>query len=174
MSVDRLLEGGRVAVSTTTPDARSRCGCAVGSTTRDRRHCGAPAPSVRSPAVANPDSPDVDTRVAVLEHRADATDRALELLRHDVNQGFATLRDHMDQRFTEVDRRFAQVDQRFDGGDRRGDRQDMRLDQMNDRLDRMNSRLDQHFRWIVTTVITTAFAIIGANIGILTLLLRAR
>jgi hypothetical protein len=84
-----------------------------------------------------------------------------------VNQGFAMLRDHMDQRFAEVDRRFSQVDQR-------GDRQDTRLDQMKDRLDRMNSRLDQHFRWIVTTVITTALAIIGANIGILTLLLRAR
>jgi chromosome segregation ATPase len=131
--------------------------------------------------VANPESPDADTRVAVLEHRADATDRALELLRHDVNQGFAALRDHMDQRFTEVDRRFDQVDQRFDRvdqrfaqADQRGDRQDTRLDQMNDRLERMNSRLDQHFRWIVTTVITTAFAIIGANIGILTLLLRAR
>ena len=38
----------------------------------------------------------------------------------------------------------------------------------------MNGRLDQHLRWVITTVITTAFAIIGANVGILTLLLRGR
>jgi TolA-binding protein len=85
--------------------------------------------------VASAESPDVPTRTAVLEHRVDATDRALESLRRDMNQGF---------------------------------------DRMNDRMDQMNGRLDQHLRWVITTVITTAFAIIGANVGILTLLLRGR
>ena len=85
--------------------------------------------------MASAESPDVPTRTAVLEHRVDATDRALESLRRDMNQGF---------------------------------------DRMNDRMDQMNGRLDQHLRWVITTVITTAFAVIGANVGILTLLLRGR
>lgn len=85
--------------------------------------------------VASAESPDLPIRTAVLEHRVDATDRALESLRRDMNQGF---------------------------------------DRMNDRMDQMNGRLDQHLRWVITTVITTAFAIIGANVGILTLLLRGR
>jgi hypothetical protein len=92
--------------------------------------------------VANTDPSDVPTRTAVLEHRANATDRALEILHRD----FADLRHEMNQRF----------------------------DQMNHRLDQMNDRLDRHLRWIITTVITTAFAIVGANVGILTLLLRGR
>jgi hypothetical protein len=85
--------------------------------------------------VASAESPDVPTRTAVLEHRVDATDRTLESLRRDMNQGF---------------------------------------DRMNDRMDQMNGRLDQHLRWVITTVITTAFAIVGANVGIFTLLLRGR
>ena len=92
--------------------------------------------------VASAESPDVPTRTAVLEHRVDATDRTLESLRRDLNQGF--------------------------------DRMNDRMDQMNGRLDQMSGRLDQHLRWVITTVITTAFAIIGANVGILTLLLRGR
>jgi hypothetical protein len=96
--------------------------------------------------VASAESPDVPTRTAVLEHRVDATDRTLESLRRDMNQGFADFRREMNQRF----------------------------DHMNDRMDQMNGRLDQHLRWVITTVITTAFAIIGANVGILTLLLRGR
>jgi hypothetical protein len=83
--------------------------------------------------VANPETSDVHTRTAVLEHRADATDRVLESLRHDV----ADLRREMNQRF-----------------------------------DHVRGRMDQHLRWVITTVITTAFAIVGANVGILTLLLR--
>jgi hypothetical protein len=83
--------------------------------------------------VANTDPSDVPTRTAVLEHPANATDRALEVL---------------NQRFDQLNHR---------------------LDQMNDQ---MNGRMDQHLRWIITTVITTAFAIVGANVGILTLLLR--
>ena len=71
----------------------------------------------------------------MLEHRANATDRALESLRHDVNQGFSDLRREITGRF-----------------------------------DRMNERMDQHLRWVITTVITTALAILGANVGILTLL----
>jgi len=81
----------------------------------------------------------VPTRTAVLEHRANATDRTLESLRHDVNQGFSDLRREITGRF-----------------------------------DRMNERMDHHLRWVITTVITTALAILGANVGILTLLLRAR
>jgi len=96
--------------------------------------------------VASAESPDVPTRTAVLEHRVDATDRTLESLRRDVSQGFADLRHEMNQRF----------------------------DHMSDRMDQMNGRLDQHLRWVITTVITTAFAVIGANVGILTLLLRGR
>jgi len=38
----------------------------------------------------------------------------------------------------------------------------------------MADRMDQHLRWVITTVITMAIAIVGANVGILTLLLRAR
>ena len=48
------------------------------------------------------------------------------------------------------------------------------LNHMNGRMDQVNARLDQHLRWVITTVITTAFAAIGANVGILTLLLRGR
>jgi DNA anti-recombination protein RmuC len=96
--------------------------------------------------VASAESPDVPTRTAVLEQRVDATDRTLESLRRDMNQGFADFRREMNQRF----------------------------DHMNDRMDQMNGRLDQHLRRVITTVITTAFAIIGANVGILTLLLRGR
>jgi TolA-binding protein len=92
--------------------------------------------------VASAESPDLPIRTAVLEHRVDATDRALESLRRDMSQGF--------------------------------DRMNDRMDQMNGRMDQMNGRLDQHLRWVITTVITTAFAIIGANVGILTLLLRGR
>jgi hypothetical protein len=89
--------------------------------------------------VANTEPSDLPTRTAVLEHRADATDRGLESLRHDVNQGFAELRREVSVRF-----------------------------------DHMGDRMDQHLRWVITTVITTAFAIVGANVAILTLLLRAR
>jgi hypothetical protein len=96
--------------------------------------------------VADTDPSDVPTRTAVLEHRADATDRALEVPRRDVSQGFTDLRREMNQRF----------------------------DQMSRRMDQVNGRMDQHLRWIITTVITTAFAIVGANVGILTLLLRGR
>lgn len=96
--------------------------------------------------VASGESPDLPTRTAVLEHRVDATDRTLESLRRDMNQGFADFRREVNQRF----------------------------DHMNDRMDQMNGRLDQHLRWVITTVITTAFAIIGANVGLLTLLLRGR
>jgi hypothetical protein len=100
--------------------------------------------------VANAESTDLVTRTAVLEHRVDATDRTLEVLRHDMNQGFADLRGQMDRRF---------------------DRLDSRMDQMNAQL---SARLDQQLRWVITTVITTAFATIGANVGILTILLRGR
>jgi hypothetical protein len=111
--------------------------------------------------VANSDPSDVPTRTAVLEHRADATDRALEALRHDVNQGFADLRREMSQRFDEMSQRFDQrLDQRFDG--------------LTARMDQLSGRMDQHLRWVITTMITTAFAIIGSNVGILTLLLRGR
>ena len=96
--------------------------------------------------VANPEVSDVATRTAVLEHRAEATDRALDTLHRDLNDGFAALR--------------AQTDQRFE--------------HLNARFDHLNARLDQQLRWVITTVVTTAFAIIGANVGILTLLLRAR
>ena len=89
---------------------------------------------------------DVPTRTAVLEHRADATDRTLESLRHDVNSGFAELRGE----FAELRR------------------------EVNARFDHMADRMDQHLRWVITTVITMAVAIVGANVGILTLLLRAR
>jgi hypothetical protein len=99
--------------------------------------------------VANTDPSDLPTRTAVLEHRADATDRALEILHRD----FADLRHVINQRF---------------------DQMNQRMDQMNGRLDQMNGRLDQHLRWIITTMITTAFAIVGANVGLLTLLLRGR
>lgn len=103
--------------------------------------------------VASAESPDLPTRTAVLEHRVDATDRTLESLRRDMNQGFADLRREMSQRF---------------------DHMNDRMDQMNGRVDQMGGRLDQHLRWVITTVITTAFAVIGANVGILTLLLRGR
>ena len=100
--------------------------------------------------MANTDPSDLPTRTAVLEHRADATDRTLEVLRREMNQRF----DQLDQRFAE-----------------RFDHLYSRIDQTNDQ---MNGRLDQHLRWIVTTVITTAFAIVSANVAILTLLLRGR
>jgi hypothetical protein len=85
--------------------------------------------------VASNEPSDVPTRTAVLEHRADATDRTLESLRHE---------------FSELRR------------------------EVNARFDHMAERMDQHLRWVITTVITTAVAIIGANVGILALLLRAR
>ena len=103
--------------------------------------------------MASTDPSDLQTRTAVLEHRADATDRALDSLRHDVNQGFAGLRREVNERF---------------------DRMDQRLDHMDQRLHHAGDRMDQHLRWVITTVITTAVAIVGANGGILTLLLRAR
>jgi hypothetical protein len=99
--------------------------------------------------VANEPS-DVPTRTAVLEHRADATDRTLESLRHDVNRGFSELR-----------------------GEFRGDITELRRE-VGERFDRMAERMDQHLRWIITTVITMGVATVGANVGILTLLLRAR
>jgi hypothetical protein len=105
-----------------------------------------PPPAVASETLASTESSDVPTRTAVLEHRADATDRALESLRRDLHQGFADLH-------REIGRRF---------------------DHVNDRMDQMNGRLDRHLRWVITTVITTAFAIIGVHVGILTLLLRGR
>jgi hypothetical protein len=95
--------------------------------------------------VANEPS-DVPTRTAVLEHRADASDRMLESLRHDVNRGFGELRGE----FIELRR------------------------EVSERFDRMADRMDQHLRWVITTVITVAVAIVGANVGILALLLRAR
>jgi ElaB/YqjD/DUF883 family membrane-anchored ribosome-binding protein len=95
--------------------------------------------------VANEPS-DVPTRTAVLERRADATDRTLESLRNDVNRGF---------------------------GELRGEFADLRRE-VSERFDHMADRMDQHLRWIITTVITMAVAIVGANVGILTLLLRAR
>jgi len=85
--------------------------------------------------VATSEPSDLPTRTAVLEHRADATDRTLESLRHE---------------FSELRR------------------------EVNTRFDHMAERMDQHLRWVITTVITTAVAIIGANVGILALLLRAR
>jgi len=96
--------------------------------------------------VAANEPSDVPTRTAVLEHRADATDRTLESLRHDMNRGFAELR---------------------------GDFAELRRE-VNARFDHMGDRMDQHLRWVITTVITMAVAIVGANVGILTLLLRAR
>jgi len=95
--------------------------------------------------VANEPS-DVPTRTAVLERRADATDRTLESLRNDVNRGF---------------------------GELRGEFADLRRE-VSERFDHMADRMDQHLRWIITTVITMAVAIVGANVGILPLLLRAR
>jgi hypothetical protein len=95
--------------------------------------------------VASNDPSDLPTRTAVLEHRADATDRTLESLRHDVNRGFGELRGE----FTELRR------------------------EVSERFDHMADRMDQHLRWVITTVITMAVAIVGANVGILTLLLRA-
>jgi ElaB/YqjD/DUF883 family membrane-anchored ribosome-binding protein len=95
--------------------------------------------------VANEPS-DVPTRTSVLERRADATDRTLESLRNDVNRGF---------------------------GELRGEFADFRRE-VSERFDHMADRMDQHLRWIITTVITMAVAIVGANVGILTLLLRAR
>ena len=89
---------------------------------------------------------DVPTRTAVLERRADATDPTLESLRHDMNRGFADLR---------------------------GDFAELRCD-VNARFDHMGDRMDQHLRWVITTVITMAVAVVGANVGILSLLLRAR
>ena len=89
---------------------------------------------------------DVPTRTAVLERRADATDRTLESLRNDVNRGF---------------------------GELRGEFADLRRE-VSERFDHMADRMDQHLRWIITTVITMAVAIVGANVGILPLLLRAR
>jgi len=100
--------------------------------------------------VATSESSDVPTRTAVLEHRADATDRTLESLRHDVNRGFSELR-----------------------GEFRGDITELRRE-VSERFDRMAERMDQHLRWVITTVITMGVAIVGANVGILTLLLRAR
>jgi hypothetical protein len=79
--------------------------------------------------VASNDPSDVPTRTAVLEHRADATDRTLESLRHEIAEF------------------------------RR---------EVSDRFDRMADRMDQHLRWVITTVITMAVAIVGANVGILT------
>ena len=92
--------------------------------------------------VANAELSDTPTRIAVLEHRADATDRALELLRQDMNRGFSDLRGQIDHLGSRMDQMSAQI----------------------------NTRLDQQLRW----VITTAFAILGANVGLLTLLLRPR
>ena len=89
---------------------------------------------------------DVPTRTAVLEHPAEATDRTLESLRHDVNSGFAEVRGE----FAELRREF------------------------NTRFDHLADRMDRHLRWVITTVITMAVAIGGANVGILTLLLRPR
>jgi hypothetical protein len=45
---------------------------------------------------------------------------------------------------------------------------------LNVRLDDVNEGIDRHLRWVITTVISTAFAIVAANVGILTLVLRAR
>jgi uncharacterized coiled-coil protein SlyX len=85
--------------------------------------------------VASNEPSDVPTRTPVLEHRAAATDRTLESLRHEI----ADFRRAVDDRF-----------------------------------DRMADRMDQHLRWVITTVVTMAVAVVGANVGILTLLLRAR
>jgi len=95
--------------------------------------------------VANEPS-DVPTRTAVLERRADATDRTLESLRNDVNRGFGELRG------------------------------EFRPSARGQRALRSHGRPhgSAHLRWIITTVITMAVAIVGANVGILTLLLRAR
>lgn len=103
--------------------------------------------------MASNDPSDVPTRIAVLEHRAEATDRTFESLRHDVNSGF-----------TEVRGEFAQL---------RGEFAEFRRE-VSARFDHMGDRMDQHLRWVITTVITMAVAIVGANVGILTLLLRAR
>jgi TolA-binding protein len=78
----------------------------------------------------------------------------------------------------DVPTRTAVLEHRVDATDRTLEslRRDMnqRFDHLNDRMDQMNGRLDQHLRWVITTVITMAFAVIGANVGILTLLLRGR
>jgi hypothetical protein len=110
--------------------------------------------------VAGNEPSDVPTRTAVLEHRADATDRTLESLRHDMNSGFAELRGE-----------FGQLRREF--GELRGEFGQLRRE-VGERLAHMSDRMDQHLRWVITTVITMGVAIVGANVGIMTSLLRTR
>jgi len=124
--------------------------------------------------VASNEPSDVPTRTAVLEYRADATDRTLESLRQDVNRGFGELRGEFGElrgEVTQLRGEFTQL---------RGDFTELRREfgelrrEVSGRFDHMADRMDQHLRWVITTVITMGVAIVGANVGILTVLLRAR
>ncbi|HJS86934.1 MAG TPA: hypothetical protein VJ779_15875 [Acetobacteraceae bacterium] len=97
-------------------------------------------------------SPDMETRVAILEHMAQATLATLER----IERKFETI----DRRFEMLDRRFEAIDRRFEGIDRHFEAVERRIDAMS-----LQHRAD--FRWLLGFMLAGWGSVLGALGGIL-------
>jgi hypothetical protein len=90
-------------------------------------------------------SPDMETRVAILEHMAQATLATLE---------------RIERKFETIDRRFEMIDRRFEAIDRRCEAVERRMDAMS-----VQHRAD--FRWLLGVTLGGWGSVLGALGGIL-------
>ena len=117
--------------------------------------------------------PDVEARVALLEHRLEDQTRMLQELHTDVSALSAAhsadaatllgairdLREEMARRFEQIDSRFLQIDSRFlqiDG----------RFLQIESRFQQVDEKIDRHFALLVGIQVATVSAFVSALVAL--------
>ncbi|MBV8615982.1 MAG: hypothetical protein JOY66_19740 [Acetobacteraceae bacterium] len=104
-------------------------------------------------------SPDMETRVAILEHMAQATLATLER----IERKFETI----DRRFEMVDRRFEAIDRHFAAIDRRFEGIDRHFEAVERRIDATSLQQRADFRWLLGVMLAGWGSVLGALGGVL-------
>lgn len=114
--------------------------------------------------------PDMESRVAILEHLARSTFDTLERMERASERRFeATDRrfDAIDRRFDAIDGRFAAVDGRFAAIEGRFAAIDGRFEAVERRLDAISTEYHADFRWLLGVMLASWGTIMGVLGGIL-------
>ncbi len=115
----------------------------------------------------------METRVAILEHLAQATLATLERIERRFeasDRRFETGErrfETFDRRFEGIDRRFDAVDRRFEAVDRRFEAVDGRFDLVDRKLEAIIAAQRSDFRWLVGVLLASWVSTLGALGGVL-------
>jgi tryptophanyl-tRNA synthetase len=87
-------------------------------------------------------------------------------LQREMREGFAGLRQEMDERFEKMDERFEKMDERFEKMDERFEKMDERFEKMDERFEKMDERFEkmEHRISMIFSFLGVGFTILAALI----------